>query len=137
MLNHKSVFELFENMHKVYALTLKKIYFYSLCECVCVCVRVREWEREYVRVHLWKTIIHIFSRINNCDSQVFNVRVVNKQIWGTLFFFCGCRHITTSGQYHQHFMNSFYAHRYQKRKKTLMTWLSFCAFGICEHKGCS
>jgi len=34
-------------------------------------------------------------------------------------------------QFHQHFKCSFLACRSQKRKKTLMTSLSFCAFGIC------
>ncbi len=38
--------------------------------------------------------------------------------------------IDTWGQFHQCSTYSFYAHRSQKRKKILMTWLSSYAFGI-------
>ncbi len=37
-------------------------------------------------------------------------------------------------QFHQHFMSSFRTRRSQKCGKTLMTWLSICAFGIFERK---
>jgi len=37
-------------------------------------------------------------------------------------------------QFHQHFTSVFYKLISQKRKKILMTWMSFCAFGICVHK---
>ncbi len=33
-------------------------------------------------------------------------------------------------QSHQHFTRIFLAHRSRKHKKTLIKWLSFCAFGI-------
>jgi len=39
-------------------------------------------------------------------------------------------------QFHQHSTYSFYACRSQKRQTTLLTWLSFCAFGICVRKSC-
>ncbi len=42
----------------------------------------------------------------------------------------------TRGWYHQCFMSSFYARRSQKRKMTVMTWLSFCSFGIYLLKSC-
>ena len=38
------------------------------------------------------------------------------------------------GRFHQHFTHSFHQWRYQKRKKTLMTWLSFFTFGIWVRK---
>ena len=34
------------------------------------------------------------------------------------------------GQFHQHSTSSFYARRSQKCKKSCLTWLFFCAFGI-------
>ncbi len=34
------------------------------------------------------------------------------------------------GQFYQLFTRYLFVHRFQKRKKTLMTWLSFCACGI-------
>jgi len=34
------------------------------------------------------------------------------------------------GQFHQHFCSSFYTCRSQKRKKTVKSSVSFCAFGI-------
>jgi len=37
-------------------------------------------------------------------------------------------------QFHQHFTQSFYACRFQKCKKILMTWLNFYAFKIWVHK---
>jgi len=37
-------------------------------------------------------------------------------------------------QFHQHFTSSFCARKSQKRKKTLMTWLSFYICGICASK---
>jgi len=37
-------------------------------------------------------------------------------------------------QFYQQFTSSFYVRRSQKRKKTLMTRLSFCTFGICARK---
>ncbi len=36
----------------------------------------------------------------------------------------------------QRFTHSFYTCRSQKRKKTLMKWLSFCSSGILAHKSC-
>jgi hypothetical protein len=35
------------------------------------------------------------------------------------------------------FWSTFYAQRSQEHKKTLMTWLYFCAFGIFAHISCS
>jgi len=46
-------------------------------------------------------------------------------------------HSTYKCQLHQCFTSSFYTLRSQKRKKTLMTWQSFCAFVICPHKSCT
>jgi len=40
----------------------------------------------------------------------------------------------TRCQFYEHFMSSFCLQIFQKGKKTLMTWLSFCAFGICTQK---
>jgi len=47
---------------------------------------------------------------------------------------CNVLHIR--GQFHQHFTSSFCTNRSQKCDKTLMTWLSFCAFGIFVRKSC-
>jgi len=47
-----------------------------------------------------------------------------------------CRYPPNRFQFHQHFMNSFYTQRSQKRKTTLMAWLPFCAFGIFALKSC-
>jgi len=43
----------------------------------------------------------------------------------------------TWGWFYQCFTNSFYARRSQKCKKTQMTWMYFCAFGICMRKSCA
>jgi len=42
-----------------------------------------------------------------------------------------------SGQFHQRFRSSFCTRRSHRCKKTLMTWLSFCRFGICKCKSSS
>ncbi len=45
-------------------------------------------------------------------------------------------HCEIKGRFHQHFTISFCTRRSQKQKKTLMTWLSFCTFGIFSQKSC-
>ncbi len=45
--------------------------------------------------------------------------------------------ILTRCQFHQHFTCPFYERRSQKRKKTLITWLSFYTIGIWTRKSSS
>ncbi len=60
--------------------------------------------------NIWPNPLIIYK---NCNV------VVMKLIWG---------------RFHQRFTSSFYACRSQKYKKTLMTRLSYCAFGIFARK---
>jgi len=57
--------------------------------------------------------------------------------WNVFMFREGTIQLDTWGKFHQHFTSSFYWRRSQKRKKTLVTWQFFWAFGIYVHKSCS
>ena len=130
-----------------------------LCVCVCVCVKEREkkgqielkislfpltaknnqWKRrkepiikrERKRKQFSLRLLFLFTFSSPSSSFSFS-SIPNKNV---------LRHfslapMSSPGQFHHHFMSSFYARWAQKPKKRQSTQAACSAFGICARKSC-